>query len=182
MAICPQLSCPALSGLARYIMTDITDQPSYLCPTPHSPKPHCHPSPTSLSFPPAKNLLPEVNISDYGKNCVVIDLDETLVHSSFKALLLTDGVDGSSNERPDPAAEFTAGLGLLPAGWSSVPETNTITDTAPPVVLIKAYICLLSGWLKERERKTEGRERGREGERKGGGSCLCHWGPERERL
>uniref|UniRef100_A0A673CCT3 Mitochondrial import inner membrane translocase subunit TIM50 n=1 Tax=Sphaeramia orbicularis TaxID=375764 RepID=A0A673CCT3_9TELE len=34
--------------------------------------------------PPAKFLLPEVSITDYGKNCVVIDLDETLVHSSFK--------------------------------------------------------------------------------------------------
>uniref|UniRef100_A0AAZ3Q8W4 Mitochondrial import inner membrane translocase subunit TIM50 n=1 Tax=Oncorhynchus tshawytscha TaxID=74940 RepID=A0AAZ3Q8W4_ONCTS len=34
--------------------------------------------------PPAKFLLPEMNISDYGKKCVVIDLDETLVHSSFK--------------------------------------------------------------------------------------------------
>uniref|UniRef100_A0A3B3ZMG1 Mitochondrial import inner membrane translocase subunit TIM50 n=1 Tax=Periophthalmus magnuspinnatus TaxID=409849 RepID=A0A3B3ZMG1_9GOBI len=34
--------------------------------------------------PPAKFLLPEVSIGDYGKNCVVIDLDETLVHSSFK--------------------------------------------------------------------------------------------------
>lgn len=34
--------------------------------------------------PPAKYLLPEMIISDYGKKCVVIDLDETLVHSSFK--------------------------------------------------------------------------------------------------
>lgn len=34
--------------------------------------------------PPEKYLLPEVNINDYGKKCVVIDLDETLVHSSFK--------------------------------------------------------------------------------------------------
>uniref|UniRef100_A0A665VFY7 Mitochondrial import inner membrane translocase subunit TIM50 n=1 Tax=Echeneis naucrates TaxID=173247 RepID=A0A665VFY7_ECHNA len=34
--------------------------------------------------PPAKFLLPEISIGDYGKNCVVIDLDETLVHSSFK--------------------------------------------------------------------------------------------------
>uniref|UniRef100_A0A8C5G2M6 Mitochondrial import inner membrane translocase subunit TIM50 n=1 Tax=Gouania willdenowi TaxID=441366 RepID=A0A8C5G2M6_GOUWI len=33
---------------------------------------------------PEKFLLPEVSITDYGKNCVVIDLDETLVHSSFK--------------------------------------------------------------------------------------------------
>uniref|UniRef100_A0A8B9KAL4 protein-serine/threonine phosphatase n=1 Tax=Astyanax mexicanus TaxID=7994 RepID=A0A8B9KAL4_ASTMX len=34
--------------------------------------------------PPEKYLLSEVNINDYGKKCVVIDLDETLVHSSFK--------------------------------------------------------------------------------------------------
>lgn len=34
--------------------------------------------------PPAKYLLPEMIIPDYGKKCVVIDLDETLVHSSFK--------------------------------------------------------------------------------------------------
>ncbi|XP_039919320.1 CTD small phosphatase-like protein [Hirundo rustica] len=34
--------------------------------------------------PPAKYLLPELTASDYGKKCVVIDLDETLVHSSFK--------------------------------------------------------------------------------------------------
>uniref|UniRef100_A0AAY3ZWX5 Mitochondrial import inner membrane translocase subunit TIM50 n=1 Tax=Denticeps clupeoides TaxID=299321 RepID=A0AAY3ZWX5_9TELE len=34
--------------------------------------------------PPAKYLLPEMKISDYGRKCVVIDLDETLVHSSFK--------------------------------------------------------------------------------------------------
>lgn len=35
---------------------------------------------------PVKYLLPERNTSDYGKNCVVIDLDETLVHSSFKVM------------------------------------------------------------------------------------------------
>uniref|UniRef100_A0A6Q2WSV6 protein-serine/threonine phosphatase n=1 Tax=Esox lucius TaxID=8010 RepID=A0A6Q2WSV6_ESOLU len=40
--------------------------------------------------PPAKSLLPEVNISDCGKNCVVIDLDETLVHSSFKPISNAD--------------------------------------------------------------------------------------------
>ncbi|XP_021121751.1 CTD small phosphatase-like protein isoform X2 [Heterocephalus glaber] len=38
-----------------------------------------------LQKPPAKYLLPEVTVLDYGKKCVVIDLDETLVHSSFKA-------------------------------------------------------------------------------------------------
>ncbi|XP_045435370.1 CTD small phosphatase-like protein isoform X2 [Pipistrellus kuhlii] len=37
-----------------------------------------------LPKPPAKYLLPEVTVLDYGKKCVVIDLDETLVHSSFK--------------------------------------------------------------------------------------------------
>ncbi|XP_074055372.1 CTD small phosphatase-like protein isoform X4 [Macrotis lagotis] len=34
--------------------------------------------------PSAKYLLPEVKVPDYGKKCMVIDLDETLVHSSFK--------------------------------------------------------------------------------------------------
>uniref|UniRef100_A0A8C5KS35 protein-serine/threonine phosphatase n=1 Tax=Jaculus jaculus TaxID=51337 RepID=A0A8C5KS35_JACJA len=37
-----------------------------------------------IPSPPAKYLLPEVTVLDYGKKCVVIDLDETLVHSSFK--------------------------------------------------------------------------------------------------
>ncbi|XP_067890875.1 carboxy-terminal domain RNA polymerase II polypeptide A small phosphatase 1-like isoform X2 [Heterodontus francisci] len=33
-------------------------------------------------------LLPEVQVQDSGKKCVVIDLDETLVHSSFKVYVL----------------------------------------------------------------------------------------------
>ena len=31
-----------------------------------------------------KHLLPELRVQDVGKKCIVIDLDETLVHSSFK--------------------------------------------------------------------------------------------------
>ncbi|KFV74752.1 Carboxy-terminal domain RNA polymerase II polypeptide A small phosphatase 1, partial [Struthio camelus australis] len=47
----------------------------------------CHaPSPRSVSLPQAavKHLLPEIKPQDTSKLCVVIDLDETLVHSSFK--------------------------------------------------------------------------------------------------
>ncbi|GLD71767.1 carboxy-terminal domain RNA polymerase II polypeptide A small phosphatase 2 isoform X1 [Lates japonicus] len=33
------------------------------------------------------SLLPEVKAQDQGKICVVIDLDETLVHSSFKPII-----------------------------------------------------------------------------------------------
>uniref|UniRef100_A0AAQ4PZ87 protein-serine/threonine phosphatase n=1 Tax=Gasterosteus aculeatus aculeatus TaxID=481459 RepID=A0AAQ4PZ87_GASAC len=40
----------------------------------------------SLSKVPAKPLLPQLKLNDAGKICVVIDLDETLVHSSFKIL------------------------------------------------------------------------------------------------
>ncbi|XP_041102730.1 CTD small phosphatase-like protein isoform X1 [Polyodon spathula] len=40
--------------------------------------------------PPEKFLLPEINTSDYGRKCVVIDLDETLVHSSFKPISNAD--------------------------------------------------------------------------------------------
>lgn len=41
----------------------------------------------------AKPLLPPVKSKDSGKICVVIDLDETLVHSSFK---VADCVSSSS--------------------------------------------------------------------------------------
>ncbi|XP_019745601.1 CTD (carboxy-terminal domain, RNA polymerase II, polypeptide A) small phosphatase-like a isoform X5 [Hippocampus comes] len=44
----------------------------------------------SIPGPPAKFLLPEVSIADCGRNCVVIDLDETLVHSSFKPISNAD--------------------------------------------------------------------------------------------
>uniref|UniRef100_A0A672NVW3 CTD small phosphatase like n=1 Tax=Sinocyclocheilus grahami TaxID=75366 RepID=A0A672NVW3_SINGR len=55
--------------------------------------------------PPAKYLLPEVSINDYGKNCVVIDLDETLVHSSFKPISNADfivpvEIDGTVHQVP----------------------------------------------------------------------------------
>ena len=33
-----------------------------------------------------KQLLPEIRADDVGKKCIVIDLDETLVHSSFKVI------------------------------------------------------------------------------------------------
>lgn len=40
---------------------------------------HC----SSLQVP-GEPLLPQMESNDEGKICVVIDLDETLVHSSFK--------------------------------------------------------------------------------------------------
>lgn len=40
-----------------------------------------HPAPQQT---PVQYLLPEVKAQDSDKICVVIDLDETLVHSSFK--------------------------------------------------------------------------------------------------
>ncbi|XP_014022695.1 carboxy-terminal domain RNA polymerase II polypeptide A small phosphatase 2 isoform X2 [Salmo salar] len=39
---------------------------------------------------PGTSLLPEVTSQDEGKICVVIDLDETLVHSSFKPISNAD--------------------------------------------------------------------------------------------
>ncbi|KAG7255495.1 hypothetical protein CRUP_000818, partial [Coryphaenoides rupestris] len=38
----------------------------------------------TLTKVPTKPLLPQIKSKDSGKICVVIDLDETLVHSSFK--------------------------------------------------------------------------------------------------
>merc|ERR1719167_618595 len=37
-----------------------------------------------------KQLLPEIRADDVGKKCIVIDLDETLVHSSFKPISNAD--------------------------------------------------------------------------------------------
>merc|ERR1712150_342748 len=37
-----------------------------------------------------KQLLPEIRSDDVGKKCIVIDLDETLVHSSFKPISNAD--------------------------------------------------------------------------------------------
>lgn len=51
--------------------------------------PSVHPVATLLTRVPllqaaVKHLLPEIKPQDASKLCVVIDLDETLVHSSFK--------------------------------------------------------------------------------------------------
>lgn len=47
--------------------------------------PCCYPAdPCTLLQAAVKHLLPEIKPQDASKLCVVIDLDETLVHSSFK--------------------------------------------------------------------------------------------------
>uniref|UniRef100_A0A4W4FZB2 protein-serine/threonine phosphatase n=1 Tax=Electrophorus electricus TaxID=8005 RepID=A0A4W4FZB2_ELEEL len=43
-----------------------------------------------IFFIPETSLLPELTPEDQGKICVVIDLDETLVHSSFKPISNAD--------------------------------------------------------------------------------------------
>uniref|UniRef100_UPI00358EFA4F CTD small phosphatase-like protein isoform X4 n=1 Tax=Myxine glutinosa TaxID=7769 RepID=UPI00358EFA4F len=45
-----------------------------------------------ISEPLGRFLLPEVKLTDREKLCVVIDLDETLVHSSFKPITNADFV------------------------------------------------------------------------------------------
>lgn len=42
------------------------------------------PSPRPAQTDPGYNLLPRKSRKDGGKKCLVLDLDETLVHSSFK--------------------------------------------------------------------------------------------------
>ncbi|KAG7260248.1 hypothetical protein CRUP_037032 [Coryphaenoides rupestris] len=89
--------------------------------------------------PPAKYLLPEVNISDYGKKCVVIDLDETLVHSSFKPISNADfivpvEIDGTVHQvyvlkRPH-VDEFLQRMGDL---FECVLFTASLAKYADPV-------------------------------------------------
>ncbi|XP_034416098.1 CTD small phosphatase-like protein isoform X1 [Cyclopterus lumpus] len=89
--------------------------------------------------PPANFLLPEVSIDDYGKNCVVIDLDETLVHSSFKPISNADfivpvEIDGTVHQvyvlkRPH-VDEFLQKMGEL---FECVLFTASLAKYADPV-------------------------------------------------
>nr|XP_048724758.1 carboxy-terminal domain RNA polymerase II polypeptide A small phosphatase 1 isoform X2 [Caretta caretta] len=58
-----------------------------------------------------KYLLPEIKPQDASKLCVVIDLDETLVHSSFKPVNNADfiipvEIDGIMHQYADPVADL----------------------------------------------------------------------------
>ncbi|XP_030629553.1 CTD (carboxy-terminal domain, RNA polymerase II, polypeptide A) small phosphatase-like b isoform X1 [Chanos chanos] len=89
--------------------------------------------------PPTKYLLPEMKISDYGKKCVVIDLDETLVHSSFKPISNADfivpvEIDGTVHQvyvlkRPH-VDEFLQRMGEL---FECVLFTASLAKYADPV-------------------------------------------------
>ncbi|XP_061549258.1 CTD small phosphatase-like protein isoform X7 [Phycodurus eques] len=89
--------------------------------------------------PPAKYLLPEMKISDYGKKCIVIDLDETLVHSSFKPISNADfivpvEIDGTVHQvyvlkRPH-VDEFLQKMGEL---FECVLFTASLAKYADPV-------------------------------------------------
>ncbi|KAG8521517.1 CTD small phosphatase-like protein, partial [Galemys pyrenaicus] len=89
--------------------------------------------------PPAKFLLPEVTVLDYGKKCVVIDLDETLVHSSFKPISNADfivpvEIDGTIHQvyvlkRPH-VDEFLQRMGQL---FECVLFTASLAKYADPV-------------------------------------------------
>ncbi|KAF7222958.1 CTD small phosphatase-like protein isoform X3 [Nothobranchius furzeri] len=89
--------------------------------------------------PPAKYLLPDMIISDHGKKCVVIDLDETLVHSSFKPISNADfivpvEIDGTVHQvyvlkRPH-VDEFLKKMGEL---FECVLFTASLAKYADPV-------------------------------------------------
>ncbi|KAB0365499.1 hypothetical protein FD754_009655, partial [Muntiacus muntjak] len=92
-----------------------------------------------IPSPPAKYLLPEVTVLDYGKKCVVIDLDETLVHSSFKPISNADfivpvEIDGTIHQvyvlkRPH-VDEFLQRMGQL---FECVLFTASLAKYADPV-------------------------------------------------
>ncbi|XP_004081130.1 CTD small phosphatase-like protein isoform X1 [Oryzias latipes] len=92
-----------------------------------------------ITCPPDKFLLPEVSIADYDKNCVVIDLDETLVHSSFKPISNADfivpvEIDGTVHQvyvlkRPH-VDEFLQKMGEL---FECVLFTASLAKYADPV-------------------------------------------------
>ncbi|KAM4815100.1 CTD small phosphatase-like protein [Thomomys bottae] len=92
-----------------------------------------------IPSPPAKYLLPEMTVPDYGKKCIVIDLDETLVHSSFKPISNADfivpvEIDGNIHQvyvlkRPH-VDEFLQRVGQL---FECVLFTASLAKYADPV-------------------------------------------------
>ncbi|XP_040912805.1 uncharacterized protein LOC121194186 isoform X1 [Toxotes jaculatrix] len=88
---------------------------------------------------PAKPLLPQMKSNDAGKICVVIDLDETLVHSSFKPVNNADfiipvEIDGTVHQvyvlkRPH-VDEFLKRMGEL---FECVLFTASLAKYADPV-------------------------------------------------
>ncbi|XP_016133863.1 CTD small phosphatase-like protein isoform X2 [Sinocyclocheilus grahami] len=118
---------------------------SYDAEPPNTPNNNSSPLPPPVEEngappkPPEKYLLPEVNINDYGKKCVVIDLDETLVHSSFKPISNADfivpvEIDGTVHQvyvlkRPH-VDEFLQKMGEL---FECVLFTASLAKYADPV-------------------------------------------------
>ncbi|GCC19945.1 hypothetical protein chiPu_0021211 [Chiloscyllium punctatum] len=96
------------------------------------------------------HLLPEVKVQDSGKKCVVIDLDETLVHSSFKPVSNADfiipvEIDGNVHQvyvlkRPY-VDEFLRRMGelfecvLFTASLSKVPIASWFDDMSDTELL-----------------------------------------------
>ncbi|XP_029385918.1 carboxy-terminal domain RNA polymerase II polypeptide A small phosphatase 1-like [Echeneis naucrates] len=93
----------------------------------------------TLSKVPTKPLLPRMNSNDAGKICVVIDLDETLVHSSFKPVSNADfiipvEIDGTVHQvyvlkRPH-VDEFLKRMGEL---FECILFTASLAKYADPV-------------------------------------------------
>lgn len=90
--------------------------------------------------PNSKSLLPQVKPQDINKNCIVIDLDETLVHSSFKPISNADfivpvEIDGTEHQvyvlkRPH-VDTFLKRMGEL---YECVLFTASLAKYADPVV------------------------------------------------
>ncbi|MBN3297322.1 CTDS1 phosphatase, partial [Amia calva] len=93
----------------------------------------------TVSKVPVKPLLPQIKSKDSGKICVVIDLDETLVHSSFKPVNNADfiipvEIDGTVHQvcvlkRPH-VDEFLKRMGEL---FECVLFTASLAKYADPV-------------------------------------------------
>ncbi|XP_055486659.1 carboxy-terminal domain RNA polymerase II polypeptide A small phosphatase 1-like, partial [Leucoraja erinacea] len=109
-----------------------------LCEPLHLPPPHTLVSLSNVQGA-GRHLLPEVKVQDSGKKCVVIDLDETLVHSSFKPVNNADFVvpveiDGATHQvyvmkRPH-VDEFLRRMGEL---FECVLFTASLSKYADPV-------------------------------------------------
>ena len=62
---------------------------------------------------PQKALLPDLRPEEADKKCIVIDLDETLVHSSFKVIILTIFSGPKQKRSASDSLIFGSNMGVI---------------------------------------------------------------------
>ena len=84
--------------------------------------------PTDPNDPNRVKLLPKIHPDDEGKKCLVLDLDETLVHSSFRAV---------------PGADFVIPVQVCTRTFQNTISFGFLISYSPTLCVLNLYLILL---------------------------------------